>query len=75
MPDDSYSIYSTKYIVLNILDAVIRICQSIMLMKPVIRLAQHRYSTGYKLCFSLGFILHNMMQIKLSIMGRDLDYS
>ena len=75
MPDDSYSIYSTKYIVLNILHAVILICQSIMQMKPVIRLGQQGYSTGYKLCFFLGFILHNMMQIKLSIMGRDLDYS
>ena len=75
MQDDSYSIYSTKYIVLNILQAVVPLCQSIMQMKPVIRLGQHTYNTGYKLCFSLGFILHNMMQIKLSMMGRDLDSS
>ena len=36
MPDDSYSIYSTKYIVLNILHAVIPICQSIMQMSQLL---------------------------------------
>ena len=54
MPDDSYSIYSTKDIVLNILHAVILICQSIMQMKPVIRLGNIGTALVINFVFPLG---------------------